>query len=208
MPSIEVGTVGGGTHLPAQAGCLDICGVRGASRAPGALAGRRHHHRVMFLLLLCVNIVFFHLTNITLYLEIKMSYPYTPNFFFLIFKLFILLSLCRWQLPQAGSDCRVRSSRRRAVSNGCISCQSSCKITHATQQKTSRSCPYLHGTYVRTSLSFLFSFILIWLRTFYLTYCVSVCVYMFVTACVCFEYAMLIFPIDWQQSICTFISCY
>jgi hydroxymethylglutaryl-CoA reductase (NADPH) len=32
MPSIEVGTVGGGTHLPAQAGCLDICGVRGASR--------------------------------------------------------------------------------------------------------------------------------------------------------------------------------
>jgi Hydroxymethylglutaryl-coenzyme A reductase len=39
MPSIEVGTVGGGTHLPAQAGCLDICGVRGASRAPGALAG-------------------------------------------------------------------------------------------------------------------------------------------------------------------------
>ena len=36
MPSVEVGTVGGGTHLPAQAGCLDICGVRGASRTnPG-----------------------------------------------------------------------------------------------------------------------------------------------------------------------------
>lgn len=36
MPSIEVGTVGGGTHLPAQAGCLEICGVRGASKnAPG-----------------------------------------------------------------------------------------------------------------------------------------------------------------------------
>jgi hydroxymethylglutaryl-CoA reductase (NADPH) len=36
MPSIEVGTVGGGTQLPAQAGCLDICGVRGASKtAPG-----------------------------------------------------------------------------------------------------------------------------------------------------------------------------
>ena len=39
MPSIEVGTVGGGTHLPAQAGCLDICGVRGVSKdkdsAPG-----------------------------------------------------------------------------------------------------------------------------------------------------------------------------
>merc|ERR1711871_946284 len=34
MPSVEVGTVGGGTHLPAQAGCLDICGVRGASKAP------------------------------------------------------------------------------------------------------------------------------------------------------------------------------
>lgn len=36
MPSVEVGTVGGGTHLPAQAGCLEICGVRGASRVnPG-----------------------------------------------------------------------------------------------------------------------------------------------------------------------------
>lgn len=36
MPSVEVGTVGGGTHLPAQAGCLEICGVRGASRTlPG-----------------------------------------------------------------------------------------------------------------------------------------------------------------------------
>lgn len=31
MPSIEVGTIGGGTHLPAQAGCLDICGVKGSS---------------------------------------------------------------------------------------------------------------------------------------------------------------------------------
>jgi hydroxymethylglutaryl-CoA reductase (NADPH) len=39
MPSVEVGTVGGGTSLPAQAACLDICGVRGASRAPGAKAG-------------------------------------------------------------------------------------------------------------------------------------------------------------------------
>ena len=36
MPSIEVGTVGGGTHLPAQAGCLDICGVRGAAKSPRA----------------------------------------------------------------------------------------------------------------------------------------------------------------------------
>jgi hydroxymethylglutaryl-CoA reductase (NADPH) len=36
MPSIEVGTVGGGTQLPAQAGCLDIIGVRGATKAPGS----------------------------------------------------------------------------------------------------------------------------------------------------------------------------
>lgn len=34
MPSIEVGTVGGGTHLAAQAACLDIVGCRGASKAP------------------------------------------------------------------------------------------------------------------------------------------------------------------------------
>ncbi len=34
MPSVEVGTVGGGTHLPAQAGGLEICGVRGASKEP------------------------------------------------------------------------------------------------------------------------------------------------------------------------------
>jgi hydroxymethylglutaryl-CoA reductase (NADPH) len=39
MPSIEVGTVGGGTHLPAQAGCLEICGVRGAAKGPGSLPG-------------------------------------------------------------------------------------------------------------------------------------------------------------------------
>lgn len=39
MPSIEVGTVGGGTHLPAQAGCLEICGVRGAAKGPGAMPG-------------------------------------------------------------------------------------------------------------------------------------------------------------------------
>jgi hydroxymethylglutaryl-CoA reductase (NADPH) len=31
MPSVEVGTIGGGTHLPAQAACLDILGVKGAS---------------------------------------------------------------------------------------------------------------------------------------------------------------------------------
>jgi len=39
MPSMEVGTVGGGTHLPAQAGCLDICGVRGAAKGEGSSPG-------------------------------------------------------------------------------------------------------------------------------------------------------------------------
>lgn len=39
MPSVEVGTVGGGTHLPAQAACLEICGVRGASKGPGTSPG-------------------------------------------------------------------------------------------------------------------------------------------------------------------------
>lgn len=39
MPSVEVGTVGGGTHLPAQAGCLEICGVRGAAKGPNARPG-------------------------------------------------------------------------------------------------------------------------------------------------------------------------
>lgn len=39
MPSVEVGTVGGGTHLPAQAGCLDICGVRGASKGADSTPG-------------------------------------------------------------------------------------------------------------------------------------------------------------------------
>lgn len=39
MPSVEVGTVGGGTHLPAQASCLDICGVRGASSGPDSSPG-------------------------------------------------------------------------------------------------------------------------------------------------------------------------
>ncbi|EGC32461.1 hydroxymethylglutaryl CoA reductase [Dictyostelium purpureum] len=39
MPSIEVGTVGGGTSLPAQASCLDIIGVRGSiAGKPGANA--------------------------------------------------------------------------------------------------------------------------------------------------------------------------
>ena len=39
MPSIEVGTVGGGTHLPAQAGCLEICGVRGAAKGADSSPG-------------------------------------------------------------------------------------------------------------------------------------------------------------------------
>eukprot|EP01110_Echinostelium_bisporum_P011734 TRINITY_DN575_c0_g1_i1.p1 TRINITY_DN575_c0_g1~~TRINITY_DN575_c0_g1_i1.p1 ORF type:complete len:486 (-),score=178.50 TRINITY_DN575_c0_g1_i1:117-1574(-) len=39
MPSIEVGTVGGGTFLPAQSTCLDIINVKGASyERPGAHA--------------------------------------------------------------------------------------------------------------------------------------------------------------------------
>jgi hydroxymethylglutaryl-CoA reductase (NADPH) len=39
MPSIEVGTVGGGTHLAAQAACLDLMKVKGASTTmPGANA--------------------------------------------------------------------------------------------------------------------------------------------------------------------------
>mmetsp|Transcript_13353 Transcript_13353/g.18850 ORF Transcript_13353/g.18850 Transcript_13353/m.18850 type:complete len:591 (+) Transcript_13353:95-1867(+) len=34
MPCIEVGTIGGGTSLPAQAACLDIIGCKGASKRP------------------------------------------------------------------------------------------------------------------------------------------------------------------------------
>ena len=41
MPSLEVGTVGGGTHLPAQAACLEMLGVAGPSvLAPGDNAKR------------------------------------------------------------------------------------------------------------------------------------------------------------------------
>jgi hydroxymethylglutaryl-CoA reductase (NADPH) len=35
MPSIEVGTVGGGTSLPAQAACLKAIGVQGGGAKPG-----------------------------------------------------------------------------------------------------------------------------------------------------------------------------
>lgn len=39
MPSIEVGTVGGGTSLPAQSACLELLGVKGAADTkPGANA--------------------------------------------------------------------------------------------------------------------------------------------------------------------------
>jgi len=38
MPSIEVGTVGGGTSLPGQAACLDMMGVKGAAPVSGANA--------------------------------------------------------------------------------------------------------------------------------------------------------------------------
>ncbi|XP_008796235.1 3-hydroxy-3-methylglutaryl-coenzyme A reductase 3-like [Phoenix dactylifera] len=39
MPSIEVGTVGGGTQLASQAACLDLLGVKGANlESPGANA--------------------------------------------------------------------------------------------------------------------------------------------------------------------------
>ncbi|KAJ2351900.1 3-hydroxy-3-methylglutaryl-coenzyme A (HMG-CoA) reductase isozyme [Coemansia sp. RSA 2611] len=41
MPSIEVGTIGGGTVLPPQAACLDMLGCRGPNRDhPGAHAQR------------------------------------------------------------------------------------------------------------------------------------------------------------------------
>lgn len=41
MPSIEVGTVGGGTILPAQGACLDILGVKGANvESPGENANQ------------------------------------------------------------------------------------------------------------------------------------------------------------------------
>lgn len=36
MPSLEVGTIGGGTHLPAQSACLDLLKCRGAcTEQPG-----------------------------------------------------------------------------------------------------------------------------------------------------------------------------
>merc|ERR1712003_601576 len=43
MPSIEVGTVGGGTSLPAQASCLKVVGVKGGGQVPGANAAQLAH---------------------------------------------------------------------------------------------------------------------------------------------------------------------
>lgn len=41
MPSIELGTVGGGTILPPQAACLGMLGVRGSNQAnPGGNASQ------------------------------------------------------------------------------------------------------------------------------------------------------------------------
>jgi hydroxymethylglutaryl-CoA reductase (NADPH) len=41
MPSVEIGTVGGGTSLPGQSACLEMLGVRGAhSQTPGDNAKR------------------------------------------------------------------------------------------------------------------------------------------------------------------------
>lgn len=43
MPSIEVGTVGGGTSLPAQAACLEVVGCRGGGDIPGANSQKLAH---------------------------------------------------------------------------------------------------------------------------------------------------------------------
>jgi hydroxymethylglutaryl-CoA reductase (NADPH) len=40
MPSLEVGTVGGGTFLPAQSACLDILKVKGPGKVPGEHADK------------------------------------------------------------------------------------------------------------------------------------------------------------------------
>merc|ERR1712194_529052 len=43
MPSIEVGTVGGGTSLPAQAACLEAIGCKGGGEIPGENAQQLAH---------------------------------------------------------------------------------------------------------------------------------------------------------------------
>jgi len=43
MPSIEVGTVGGGTGLPAQSACLKVIGCKGGGQTPGDSAKQLAH---------------------------------------------------------------------------------------------------------------------------------------------------------------------
>jgi len=43
MPSIEVGTVGGGTGLPAQAACLQVIGCKGGGKTPGSNSQQLAH---------------------------------------------------------------------------------------------------------------------------------------------------------------------
>jgi hydroxymethylglutaryl-CoA reductase (NADPH) len=43
MPSVEVGTVGGGTGLPAQAACLEVIGCKGGGKTPGANSQKLAH---------------------------------------------------------------------------------------------------------------------------------------------------------------------
>merc|ERR1711957_259338 len=43
MPSIEVGTVGGGTGLPAQAACLEVIGCKGGGKTPGSNSQQLAH---------------------------------------------------------------------------------------------------------------------------------------------------------------------
>lgn len=43
MPSVEVGTVGGGTSLPAQSACLKAIGCKGGGETPGANAKQLAH---------------------------------------------------------------------------------------------------------------------------------------------------------------------
>jgi len=43
MPSIEVGTVGGGTGLPAQRACLKVIGCQGGGMTPGANSRQLAH---------------------------------------------------------------------------------------------------------------------------------------------------------------------
>jgi hydroxymethylglutaryl-CoA reductase len=70
MPSIEVGTVGGGTHLPAQAGCLEICGVRGASKLPGATAGDNSRKLAQIVGYVCIHMYIYVYIYMCMYIYI------------------------------------------------------------------------------------------------------------------------------------------